>query len=280
MTSTHDWYGNAEIHHLALDSSVTALRTALEKHPEEVKTRNQFGRIPLHYALDKKSGTVNVEAVRFLVQQYPQGVTERDNDGFNPYDVAVKWGHSAAILKVLLGADRTLDPNAARRLQYGVLFYFVSLCQESPPIYKYNRPETQGQDSPDWYNNNDIHHAFGSDDLSPARLRRLIAANPSGLRHKNQFGRIPLHYALDRKSTVVSPAVVKVLAEAYPEGVAVKDIDDLSPYDLAKKWRHPFAVRWVLLKNNPAVDPLAYNRMRFGPIVSWLLNKDRSGRYD
>ncbi len=89
-----DLFGNVDLHHAACPphsflSSVSAEKDHLEEfkkvlknHPDDVKTKNQFGKIPLHYALD--SIHPSIEIVSLLVQAYPHGVTELDSDELTP----------------------------------------------------------------------------------------------------------------------------------------------------------------------------------------------------
>lgn len=96
--------------------------------------------------------------------------------------------------------------------------------------------------------------------------------NPSMNNAKNQFGRIPLHYAIDRLN--VDTKAVKILLEAYPDGVCDEDFDGFTPYDLAIKWNHPNSVIRLLLSYAPYHDRLKYLQVTYGPLGSmfgWLL---------
>ena len=50
----------------------------------------------------------------------------------------------------------------------------------------------------DMFGNVYIHHACASYNPDYSTIRNVLRESPSGASMKNQFGRIPLHYALDR----------------------------------------------------------------------------------
>ena len=50
----------------------------------------------------------------------------------------------------------------------------------------------------DMYGNVLLHHAFASGNPNFALIQKTLGEKPMGARVRNQFGRIPLHYALDR----------------------------------------------------------------------------------
>lgn len=116
-----DWFGNTTLHHCFANNEIVmpSVCKVLDKFPEYALVKNQFGRIPLHYALDRIK--VNINGVKKLIEIYPEGVRERDNDNKTPYDVALKWKHSKAILKLLLDVDPDLDRAMYFKIQYGVL---------------------------------------------------------------------------------------------------------------------------------------------------------------
>jgi len=48
---------------------------------EGARKRNQFGRIPLHYAVDKSQSKLSAEVIKLLLAAYPKGSSESANDG-------------------------------------------------------------------------------------------------------------------------------------------------------------------------------------------------------
>ena len=82
---------------------------------------------------------------------------------------------------------------------------------------------------PDLLGNLPLHHAFaGFPDVN--KIRNLLTEYPDGARFQNQFGRIPLHYAVDRSK--VNMDALKLLLDAYPAGANLKATDGATPYDL------------------------------------------------
>jgi ankyrin repeat protein len=90
----------------------------------------------------------------------------------------------------------------------------------------------------DWYGNMPLHHAVSRTPDRPNldKVLRLLERNPSAASVPNQFGRLPLHYALDRCRADLD--VVRVLLDVYPHGARVAALDNVTPYDLAMKWKH------------------------------------------
>jgi hypothetical protein len=74
------------------------------KSPESFSSKNQFGRLPVHYALDRLSGKLNIEVITFLINSYPQGVTEEDNEGKTAYDLCQYWSHPHNIKLLVVNA--------------------------------------------------------------------------------------------------------------------------------------------------------------------------------
>lgn len=90
--SETDWFGNVALHHAFSNREapdVKSIKEVVAKYPEMCSIKNQFGRIPLHYAMDGLK--VDMEAVESLIRSYPKGVSEEDNNGISPYDLARKW---------------------------------------------------------------------------------------------------------------------------------------------------------------------------------------------
>lgn len=118
----------------------------------------------------------------------------------------------------------------------------------------------------DWYGNTTLHHAFATNDVDLDIIKEVLARCPEYASARNQFNRIPLHYALDRIKTNLD--AVKILLKYYAAGVSVKDVDSKTPYDLAVKWKHPLKIRKMLLEIEPDLDRASYLRMRYGPLAT------------
>lgn len=82
-----DIFGNCTLHHsVAHDHpDVKYMKILLGKDPKCARIRNQFGRIPLHYVVDRCHASY--EAVRLLVKFYPEGPSAYDEDGLSPCEI-------------------------------------------------------------------------------------------------------------------------------------------------------------------------------------------------
>lgn len=120
-----DWYGNSELHQLFARTPLdtVALATLLDQQPQLARHQNQFGRLPLHYALDRIR--VDEAAVRLLLAAHPAAVAVADQQGHTPYSIAVRWQHNRTLLKMLLEACPDVDKDALLRLKYGPLGSFA-----------------------------------------------------------------------------------------------------------------------------------------------------------
>ena len=72
IDKTLDWYGNTILHHQFANGETVdlmLLSDILRCFPEAAEMKNQFGRIPLHYALDRIR--VSQEGVKLLLDCFP-----------------------------------------------------------------------------------------------------------------------------------------------------------------------------------------------------------------
>lgn len=114
----------------------------------------------------------------------------------------------------------------------------------------------------DLYGSIQLHHSVSHSDPDVAHVRKLLTDFPGGAAKQNQFGRIPLHYVLDR--AVPSLPVTKLLVEADPQGACVVDDEGNTPYDLAVHWHHPRKILRLLLKCNRHQDLEMWRRLEYG----------------
>ena len=120
-----DWYGNSRLHSLigsveynspACVHKVVLLAT---EYPEGLRSQNQFGRIPLHYSLDRLSGKLNMAIIKFLIMAYPEGVTVEDNHGHTAYDLCRYWNHGPGLRKLIANASPDFYFHERSELQLG-----------------------------------------------------------------------------------------------------------------------------------------------------------------
>ena len=143
-----DWYGNSRLAALvgrddgSSPSVVHQVVYLIEQFPAALATRNQFKRLPIHYALDKLSRKVNLEVVRLLLLSCPESASVRDFEGLSSLDLCGKWEHSAAVVKLVLEAQPAVfhkellifrHPNF-----YRVMAAFLRLFRSRKPEDEYN----------------------------------------------------------------------------------------------------------------------------------------------
>ena len=120
------------------------MKRIITDDPESARHRNQFGRLPLHYALDRT--TINNDLILLLLRVYPEGANVEDHDHQTPYDLSLKWGHSRRIHRALLEACPSQDWQYLLQLRWGLLTPLVlCLIKPSPPPQAVVIPQAQSQ---------------------------------------------------------------------------------------------------------------------------------------
>ncbi|RYH05304.1 ankyrin repeat domain-containing protein [archaeon] len=166
-------------------------------------------------------------------------------------------GLSPSTLRLLNGRSRSFTKIAAEN---------SDSYSTDPQVNSLGRSFPQPGIDIDWYGNTTLHHAFATNNVNLIQVKLILSEFPSFASYRNQFGRIPLHYALDRIKVCV-PAL-RTLLKYYPEGLTVADVDNMTPYDLAVKWKHSNAIMLLLLKRAPSLDMDKYLRLKYGPLAN------------
>ena len=330
---TKDVFGSGSLHHAvgSRDIDTELVKRIVTDDPESARHRNQFGRLPLHYALDRTN--INADVILLLLQVYPEGANVEDNDHQTPYDLSLKWGHSRRIHRALLEACPSQDWQYLLQLRWGVFSPLMQSFENfihpssSPPTAaviheshphpehpseddhhnpiinenkfssasndddymsspsspanlpsaaitsrkdstqsEYGRlkamEEVEQEQTKDVFGSGNLHHAVGCRDIEYDRVKRIVTDDPESARHLNQFGRLPLHYALDR--TNINADVILLLLRVYPEGANVEDNDHQTPYDLSLKWGHSRRIHRALLEACPSQDWQYLLQLRWG----------------
>ena len=261
---TKDVFGSGSLHHAVSSRNIelTRVKRIITDDPVSARHRNQFGRLPLHYALDRT--TINVDVILLLLRVYPEGANVEDHDHQTPYDLSLKWGHSRRIHRALLEACPSQDGQYLLQLRWGLLTPLV-LCLTKPSVTSTVEEERTN----DVFGSGSLHHAVSSRDIELTRVKRIITDDPESARHPNQFGRLPLHYALDR--TTINNDMILLLLRVYPEGANVEDHDHQTPYDLSLKWGHSRRIHRALLEACPSQDGQYLLQLRWGLLTPLVL---------
>lgn len=156
-----------------------AVRVLLQSTPEAATVEDNFGRLPLHVAVDREAPWMF--AVEQLLDAYPEALNRRDGGGRLPLHIAVdRKEPSLEVVRLLL-----LRHPAAASARRGV--------GRLP-----------------------LHYAVFAERPNIEVLRCLLAANPDGAATADVYGRLPLHYAVDK--AVQNVAVIQYLLEVFPGG--------------------------------------------------------------
>ena len=142
----------------------------------------------------------------------------------------------------------------------------VQLTKER--LTKYRLKDDEGQ-AKDVFGSGCLHHAVSSREIDFQLVKRIITDDPESARHRNQFGRLPLHYALDR--TTINNDLILLLLRVYPEGANVEDHDHQTPYDLSLKWGHSRRIHRALLEACPSQDGQYLLQLRWGLLTPLVL---------
>jgi len=108
---------------------MTLVEKLLLMDPKLASNQNQFGRIALHYAVDRSKP--HMEGIKLLMDYFPEGASVIDQSGMSPYDVAVKWNHSNAIMWLLLDKQPSIDQANYIKIKYGLLGSIASWASAS-----------------------------------------------------------------------------------------------------------------------------------------------------
>lgn len=86
-----DMFGNLPLHQMVsrdlADLNIAKIKENLDEFPQAASVANQFGRLPLHYAVDHKHPSV--EVIKLLVNAFPAGVSCAAKNGETPYDIGM-----------------------------------------------------------------------------------------------------------------------------------------------------------------------------------------------
>jgi len=155
----YDWYGNSPLAALVgrddgtSHSIVHQVVYLIEQYPAALSTRNQFSRLPIHYALDKLSRKVNVEVVRLLLEACPESASVCDFEGLSSLDLCEKWEHSDAVFRLVLEAQPDVFQHELNVFRHPIFYRAMTVLQRlfrsrrSQPDDEYNNTTQEEEDS-------------------------------------------------------------------------------------------------------------------------------------
>lgn len=114
--------GRIPLHYATVKcSSTKLLRWMLAQYPASARVMDGNQRLPLHNLIARSENVwspLRVRCLRMLLAAYPEGAGFKDKGGYTPLALARRDGHGDLILRLLLRADPTQDPEALADISY------------------------------------------------------------------------------------------------------------------------------------------------------------------
>ena len=183
--------------------------------------------LPLHYYLERKSNVdVDVDAVKMLVDAYPQALLAADNDlKVAPIHVAISNPHIDNLLEILAYLLES-EPISIRLRDSSNQALLHIACDNASMdkaifqlIYNILPGALQLRDNYRWL---PIHCLCCNEDLDENAsidiLRFMLEIDPTLSREVDDDGCLPIHDAVTYKST----AFCKILIDAYPQSLRIE----------------------------------------------------------
>jgi ankyrin repeat protein len=186
--------------HLACQSALEVVKFLVENYPDGVQSIAQSGLLPLHYALQRRVAAP-LEVIQVLIEAYPDAVNVTDTDGKLPLHTACTYGPTLEIIQLLL--DR-----------------FVGDEQHHNGL---SIADNRGQLPIHWY--------ARSPNVRVEAARYLLELYPGGIHAADTVGCLPLHYACDSNPPRLE--IIRLLVEANFYSVLQKDQRGRTPYQQA-----------------------------------------------
>jgi ankyrin repeat protein len=172
----------------------------LVEHGADVKERGYWGHTALHLAANAVG---NIDVVKFLVEQWPEGTRKISHHKATPLHCAVKCGPSE-VMKFLV--EQWPEGVRARDLRW----------------------------------NTPLHHvAAAGRDTDREMVGLFLEGWPEGVREKNLSGNTPLHLAAE----MAQIEVLRLMVDLWPEGKKAHNYDGntplsmfLSRFESSRRW--------------------------------------------
>lgn len=137
--------GRIPLHYATVKcTSTKLLRWMLEVYPASAKVMDENKRLPLHNLIARSDNVwspLRVKCLRMLLDVYPDGASFRDKGGYTPLAIARRDGHGDLILRLLLRADPSQDPEALAEISY------IAAQAKYKDMKRYDHDRTMGRTS-------------------------------------------------------------------------------------------------------------------------------------
>jgi ankyrin repeat protein len=222
----------------------------LEAYPKAAEVSSTIGKLPLHYACARGA---HPDVIRKLVEAYPMGARVQDNDGLLPiYCASLNSKVSPDVVRLLLVQypEGVKVPTSSRRLplhmacnlfaSLDVLQLLLEAYPESVDIKDSsgNAPShylRQGRQFRDDADQKFLLHNAVISGLSVHLVKLLLEAFPEMSRTRDNYGKIPLHYACSKPKEEILIDAVVLLVEADPTSFFIADDLGEIPFKLWKE---------------------------------------------
>ena len=218
--------GLLDPHDTTMERVLDILKLIKTRVPEQFRTRDNDGSLPLHIVLQTKG---NLEGtcllVKYLVDIYPESARIPDGQGRLPLRIVLQSEGDVKRTSVLVQCLVDIHPE------------FVRI------------PDGQG-----WL---PLHFALQSEGRSSLErtsvlVKYLVEVYPESVRILDGQGRLPLHFVLQSVDDVERTSLlVKYLVELYPESVRIPDGQGRLPLHLAIEHGYPSYL--TILEADPTV---------------------------
>jgi ankyrin repeat protein len=206
----NDATGCIPLHFAAKSGDIEVVRLLLEQWPEGVVAKNHYADTPLQWATRE----MRTEVVRLLVDCWPKGNRVKDREGNTPLHSAAVTGNPETVrLLVERWPGGVKVKNKARQTP----LHWAAEAGRTEVVRLLVDCWPGGIRVKDRYGNTPLHSAAGIGNTEVVRL--LVERCPDGIRKKDSHGDTPLHSAAAAGWTDLA----KFLAESWPKGMREKN---------------------------------------------------------
>ena len=198
------------------------LRQFVQTCPENLKVRNNSGRLPLHVAVDCIDH-IDFPIIPFLVESYSDAIKIKDNKGATPLHLLCGDNpfDNAHVVQLLIGAC----PEAAK----------ITNCNGRTALH--------------------LVCTHSEHDLLPMIVRLLLATYPKSASVLDHEFKTPLHLYLHRATTFQDIPLISRLVKAYPQALCMKDCMDCTPLHEATKRSTSHIIRFLKEQSSEPLEP-------------------------
>jgi len=206
------------------------VKMLLAAYADAAKHADRSGMLPLHIALEKGA---SLDVLKELLRANADAVMHADKRGKRPSDIDLEKGASLDVLKLLLSAN-----TAAARLadSRGRLPLHLALEKGASLDALKLLLDAHGEAMRDAVKHADKRgmlpsHIALEKGATLDVMKLLLDANADAVTHKDVDGKLPLHWALDKKP--VSAELIDFITTRCPSSIDMVDNNGRTPWNIA-----------------------------------------------